>query len=259
MIEHAQLSVATLPCPNCEAPVGDRFCGGCGQRQGSIDLSVWQLLRQFASEVTSVDGRLLRTLRPLVLRPGELTAQYLVGRRRHYSSPLRLYLGASFAFFAGFLLTRSIDRAYYGLADPGGGVDYANAMARLLILALPLLALFLKLIYLRSGRPLVHHLVFSLHFGAAALLWTLLMTLTAAGLKAAWGHYSASPAWLPDFVYWLYLPGMLLLAIYLLVAVRRTYARGWWYSAGATLALVVGVGSAFHFSAPTLLRVLGSW
>lgn len=219
---------------------------------------MWDLLRQLVSEVSSLDGRLLRTLKPLALRPGELTRQYLGGRRTFFTPPLRLYLGASFSFFAVFLLTRPIDRAYYGLPDGAAAAAYENAMARLLILMLPFFAVLLKLLYLRSGRPLVQHLVFSLHFGAAALLWTLLLTVTAAGIKAAWGHHSASPSWLPDFPIVLYLPGALLLLLYLVVALRRAYARGWSYSAAAAVALTLGVGLAFHFAAPHLLVVLGA-
>jgi hypothetical protein len=42
---------------------------------------------------------LWRTLGALMLRPGRLTREYLVGRRRRYVLPLRLYLTASFLFF----------------------------------------------------------------------------------------------------------------------------------------------------------------
>jgi hypothetical protein len=251
-------SVAVARCPNCGASVDDRFCAICGQRQRALDLSLGDVLRQFVEEISSVDGRLPRTLRLLLLQPGVLTAQYLAGRRASFTPPLRLYLGASFVFFFIFMLTRSIDRAYYGLAAHGGTSGYENAMARLLILMLPLLALFLKLIYLGSRRPLLHHLVFSLHFGAAALLWTGVLTLMAAGLKASWGHHSTSPAWLPDIPYLLYAPGFAVVMIYLLIAMRRTYERGWAYSTAAAVALILGVGFVFHQAAPQLLMLLGA-
>ncbi|MBA2670294.1 MAG: hypothetical protein H0U67_07995 [Gemmatimonadetes bacterium] len=131
-------------------------------------------------------------------------------------------------------------------------------MARILILMLPLLALFLKLLYLGSRRLLLHHLVFSIHFGAAALLWTGVLTLAAAALKAIWGHHSASPAWLPDIPYLLYAPGLFLMMIYLLVSMRRTYERSWAYSAVAAVALIFAMGFVFYRTAPHLLILLGA-
>jgi len=251
-------SRAVARCPNCGSEAHDRFCAACGQRQRDLDFSLWAVLRHFVEEVSSMDGRLPRTLRLLTMRPGALSSRYLAGRRASFTPPLRLYLGASFAFFFIYMLTRSIDRAYYGLLVDGASTGYETAMARLLILMLPLLALLLKLLYLGSRRPLLHHFVFSLHFGAAALLWTGVLTLTAAGLKASWGHYSTSPAWLPDIPYLLYAPGFVLLMIYLLISMRRTYERSWVHSAAAAVALIVGVGFVFHHGTPHLLPLLGA-
>jgi hypothetical protein len=50
-------------------------------------------------EFSGWDGRLLATVRALLLRPGLLTLQFLEGRRVRYISPLRLYLSASVIYF----------------------------------------------------------------------------------------------------------------------------------------------------------------
>ena len=50
-------------------------------------------------DISHLDGRVWRTLIGLCLRPGQVTADYLQGRRAHYLPPLRLYLVVSFLVF----------------------------------------------------------------------------------------------------------------------------------------------------------------
>ena len=52
-------------------------------------------MQQFGGAYLSTEGALWRTLKLLLLKPGELTRQYRAGRRRHYVLPLRLYLTIS--------------------------------------------------------------------------------------------------------------------------------------------------------------------
>lgn len=248
-------AVATT-CPNCGAGMtGRRYCGECGQSRRSLDRSVWFLLGEALEELFGLEGRTFRTLRRLV-RPGAVTADYLAGRRRAYTSPVRLYLASSAAFFLCFLLTRPIVRAYYGLPDTGGMASYTDAMARIAILMLPAAAVVLKVLYLRSRRPLVHHLVFSLYAGSAALLWQLLLMLVAAGLRAWLGHYTATPEWLPEYAIWLYGPGWLAFLGYVALALRRVYGSS---LAGAVLRTVIAaavLGWAFFAATIHLLRLL---
>lgn len=249
---HDRFAAMSVACPNCGSEAVGEYCSACGQSQRSMDRSAWHLLRESLEDLLSVEGRAFRTLRPLLLRPGALTADYLAGRRAHYTPPFRLYLVASAAFFLGFLLTRSIDQSYYGLAG-GDANAYANAMARTLVLLLPVFALVLKLLYVSARRPLTHHIVLTLHAGAAALLWFLLLTLLAAALKAWWGHHTAAPAWLPDFAFWLYLPGAALYLGYVAAALRRAYRSSW---AGASLRVVLLAAVAVVVFLWVLPRVL---
>lgn len=62
------------------------------------------MLADAVGEVFSLDARLARTLWPLLTRPGEVTAQYLSGRRAAHVPPLRTYLIAALVFFGLFSL-----------------------------------------------------------------------------------------------------------------------------------------------------------
>jgi len=86
-------------CPNCGAMLADNYCGQCGQRAQSGSISVPQFIREVFGDLFDFDSRLWRTLIPLTIRPGFLTAEYLRGRRTHYMPPFRLYLVTSLIYF----------------------------------------------------------------------------------------------------------------------------------------------------------------
>jgi len=56
--------------------------------------------RDALGKYATFDGRLWRTLVPLIARPGFLTREYLAGRRRRYIRPARLFLVSSLVLFA---------------------------------------------------------------------------------------------------------------------------------------------------------------
>lgn len=91
-----------IRCLDCQTPVNTPFCPECGQKVGPPRRLFRSLLAEFFSESFALDGRFLRTLRPLLLRPGILTREYNAGRRTRYMTPIRLYLLATFLLFFGF-------------------------------------------------------------------------------------------------------------------------------------------------------------
>lgn len=85
-------------CPNCGAPFAEpkpRYCPHCGQETHLRPPRLGEFLQQFGGAYLATEGALWRTLRLLLLEPGELTRRYLAGRRKHYVLPLRLYLTIS--------------------------------------------------------------------------------------------------------------------------------------------------------------------
>lgn len=109
----AMASTASRRCPDCESPAPDAFCPRCGQEQRDrVHTSVRELAGEGVTELLDVDGRILGTLRTLVLHPGRLTSEYLAGRRTRFVRPVRLYLTLSVVYFLALSLTsgRGLDR-----------------------------------------------------------------------------------------------------------------------------------------------------
>ena len=64
-------------CANCAAALTGPFCANCGQTARDFHRSLWTLLSELAGEIFGLDTRLMRTLRPLLLKPGLVTKEYL--------------------------------------------------------------------------------------------------------------------------------------------------------------------------------------
>lgn len=88
-------------CPNCEAPLGGPFCAVCGQRQVDLDRPFRDLASEAMESFLSFDTRILRTLWPLIRRPGLLTVDFMAGRRVKYVHPFKLYFAFSVLLFVG--------------------------------------------------------------------------------------------------------------------------------------------------------------
>ena len=86
-------------CLNCGTRLRGQYCGSCGQRSRTRLISIWQLLQEAFGDLLELDSRLWRTVIPLLTRPGQLTKDYLEGRRARYMPPFRTYLVLSVMFF----------------------------------------------------------------------------------------------------------------------------------------------------------------
>ena len=86
-------------CLNCGTELKGNFCVECGQRTTDVNLSVQTLVVEFVESLFSLEFGFWQTFKRLVFYPGTLTREYIAGRRKRYSSPIRLYLVTSLLFF----------------------------------------------------------------------------------------------------------------------------------------------------------------
>jgi hypothetical protein len=150
-----------------------------------------------------VDGRIVQSIRRLLLSPGFLTRDYVQGRRARWISPIRLYLIFSVSFFALSALTgfrvglnnaprEQGSTSSFGTArqevvsissddDEAKELGFENAAAmqqavnraivawapRVMFVLLPLFAWLVALAYRRVDPNYLHHLIFAVHVHAA--------------------------------------------------------------------------------------------
>jgi hypothetical protein len=103
-----------VACPNCgqgfDGPQ-PRFCPACGQETRIQAPTVGEFLQQFSGTYFATEGAFWRTLKLLLLKPGELTAEYFRGRRKHYVLPLRLFLSVSLVMLLTMRIVAALDFA----------------------------------------------------------------------------------------------------------------------------------------------------
>lgn len=205
-------------CRNCQTGLEDTYCPKCGQRDIDLEQPIWSLITDVLRETLELDGRPILTVRTLFQNPGRLTAEFLAGRRRTYTSPLRLYLAISIAFFvfAAWAAQSGI------LLDPGQDARFDAAvqarflsddLPQLMFVLLPVFALLMKAVY--RQRLYFDHLIFSLHLHSAAYI--ILATMLAVETLDNWP--------LAGLIMQVVLIGYVL--TYFVLAVRRVYRRGW--------------------------------
>lgn len=94
-------------CENCGVPLQGDHCHGCGQPTMGLVRHFSSVIGDFFDTVFNIDSRVLRTLGPLLARPGFLSMEYFAGRRVRYVTPMRLFLFLSLLAF--FAIQASID------------------------------------------------------------------------------------------------------------------------------------------------------
>jgi hypothetical protein len=171
-------------CLNCGAELHGTYCHACGQKAVSLHLGVHDFAHEATHEFLHLDGKILNTVKLLVFKPGQLTKEFVEGRRARYISPLRVYLTFSLLFF------------FLAAMDPRGGVIRVgtgpNASAptnaaeekraeeiahllqkqlpRLMFVLMPVFGL-LTLAFYRWKQPYyVPHLYYSVHLHAFVFL-----------------------------------------------------------------------------------------
>ncbi len=166
----ASSSQAQPTCENCGAELFGPFCAECGQAPASPQ-PLWVFLRESLEELASLDGRLIRGLKDLALRPGYLTEEYLRGRRVAHIHPVRLIIVVS-------LIAYSVSAAFgpdqsgllFGLTGTLTGDRPGWTGLLVVVLVLTLTAAAQRLVYWRSGRLYVEQAVLLLHVTSFAML-----------------------------------------------------------------------------------------
>jgi hypothetical protein len=169
---------------NCGQPAPERYCPQCGQPTSRPN-TVREWLLDVGGELFKLDSSLWHTLATLIRHPGKLSSDYVAGKRASQLAPLKLYFFVSAVYATLYInftpdLVRDrqpgdglgLGELFHGLLPDeviGRRMDqfltflYAN-LALIYVALLPVIALMMHILCLRSRKSYLDNLVFTTHF-----------------------------------------------------------------------------------------------
>ena len=110
-------------CLNCGATVQGRFCHICGQENTEPKETFWHMFTHFLYDITHFDGSFFVTLKDLLFKPGFLSSEYMLGRRKKYLHPVRMYVFTSAVFFLVFFSMVYVSEKDVSINNQGAKVE----------------------------------------------------------------------------------------------------------------------------------------
>jgi hypothetical protein len=95
-------------CLNCGTELVGPHCHACGQR-AHVHRTLGAFFHDLLHGVLHFEGRTWRTIPMLAWKPGQLTREYIDGKRARYVSPIALFLFVVFLSFALFSMLGGLD------------------------------------------------------------------------------------------------------------------------------------------------------
>lgn len=88
-------------CLNCGHPLelSHRYCPNCSQLNSTKNITVRDFIEEFLGSIVDYDSRLFRTIRAMLLRPGQISLDYINGKRVSYTNPFRFLLSLAIIYF----------------------------------------------------------------------------------------------------------------------------------------------------------------
>ena len=102
-------------CLNCGHHVEEHYCSHCGQPNIELKEPFWAFIGHSIGHYFHFDSKFFHTLIPLMTKPGQLTLDYLAGKRARYIHPVSLYIFVSIVYF--LIVPHALERHKSDLAD----------------------------------------------------------------------------------------------------------------------------------------------
>ncbi len=248
-------SSGSTRCVTCGAPAPGRYCAECGESTDHRDYALTHFVEELVESVAHLDGRVFASFRSLLTRPGALTRDFLLGRRKKQFGPVQLFVICNvvyfflqpFSLFVPFTSTLQIQthaRAWSGVATQMVEAkiaernvtfeDYARTYDEaahlqgktLVMLMVPLFAFGTWAVHGRTTRFYAQHLVYSFYTYAFVLVWMGVITVVLSKLFLLALHYGWRPT--GELLGDVAMPLVAIpVAAYLLLSDRVAYGESW--------------------------------
>ena len=97
----------SIDCFSCGEKMSGVYCYACGNKNDDYRRSIWSLGGELFASLTAFEGRIWRSLRSLILKPGQMAREFSDGARQKWTSPIRMYLATSLLLFGYIALSQT--------------------------------------------------------------------------------------------------------------------------------------------------------
>jgi len=113
-------------CFSCGEDISGVYCHACGNKNDNYRRSIWSLGAELFASLTAFEGRIWRSLRSLILKPGTMAREFADGARQKWTSPIRLFLATSLLLF-GYIAISQTQLIAFGTQHNSNSVFKAGA------------------------------------------------------------------------------------------------------------------------------------
>jgi len=86
-------------CVGCGAAVTGRYCADCGEHAEPHDYSIKHFVTEVLETTAHLDGRVFTSFRSQLTRPGQLTTDFLAGKRKTQLGPVQMFVVCNVLYF----------------------------------------------------------------------------------------------------------------------------------------------------------------
>ena len=237
-------------CLNCDSDITGIFCDQCGQKnRNNSDRSLSQLLGVFFTNTFFIDNRFFRSAWSLIRYPGRMTVEFIKGRRKRYISPVALFLFINLLYFFNSSLS-DYSLALYdqvhsqpysgtwtqdwvdakllkdGLSEHQFSIRYQelsdNISKSIMIINVPLIAIFVFLLVLKKRRFYYDSLIFSFHYFSVLLSSWIMMNWVDTLITFIIGYDNSILADFTSTSFIIFVP-----ILYAIISIKKFMSIGW--------------------------------
>ena len=193
-----------MHCQNCGNYLNGTYCSNCGEKQfDKHELTVKHFFGEILESFFHFDNRFFKSLKLLLTKPGQLSLNFVEGRRVYFMKPLQLFLVLNICLF--FIPGNPFSLPLYNYTTYGTFTKYGTKKIiadkidkssislkeytlqfdekikaeskEFIFCYIPFYAFILSLLFILSRRTIAEHLVFACHFMSLYMLLSILNTI----------------------------------------------------------------------------------
>jgi hypothetical protein len=191
-------------CITCNTTLNGKYCHNCGEQMLDKETrSIGYLSEAFVSEISSLDSKILTTIKLFFLRPGKQVQDFHLGIRKSYFSLISLFFLFNLLFFLNNTMTdfslslaEQLHQPYSSIIKPAveksekiNNIEFKRLQTKydamsetiaksIIIVSVPLFAIFIAGLNYKRDYYLQDHIMFALNIYAFVLIWPILFRFT---------------------------------------------------------------------------------